>query len=520
MKSAFLATVLCAPWIANAATPDVGQLLQAGDRDGALAALTAGADARSASVDGTTPLHWAAHNGDEELTRALLKAGADANAHNTFGATPMSAAAELGNAPILELLLRAGADVESANAEGQTALMAVARTGRVDAAQVLLKHGAKVDARETWGEQTALMWAAAQSNPDMVRVLLKHRADPNARAKAREWERRVTAEPRPKDMHRGGLTPLLYAAREGCLDCASELLKGGASIDLGDPDGVTPLILALINGRWDMAKLLVERGADVNLWDFYGRAPLYAAVDMNTLPVGKRIELPSSDKTSGLELVTMLLDRGANPNAQLKLRVPHRQVAYDRYTEPMLNIGATPLLRASKAGDVAVVKLLLAHGALPDLANMNGDTPLMAAVGKGWVSVPTRGANYTEDQALEVYALLRGAGADVRARTNFNETALHNAALRGWPRIIRKLIEDGADPDAMDRNNLTPIDFAMVRIPKGFNEVHPQPREETVALLRSLGAKLEHPDTPPWPPGSTPRITARVPSDTTVLPPF
>jgi ankyrin repeat protein len=501
------------------ATPVV-RLVATGERDAALARLKAGADVGVADADGTTALQWAAHQGDAELVQALLRAGADVRTHNAYGYSPMIAAAEIGDAAVLELLLRAGADVESANAEGQTSLMAVARTGRTDAAALLLKHGAKVDARERWGGQTALMWAAAQGNADMVRLLLKHRADPNARATVREWPRRVTAEPRPKDMNRGGLTALLYAAREDCRACALALLRGGADVDMADPDGVTPLILALINVRWDMARLLIDNGANIDLWDFYGQTPLYAAVDMNTLPVGRRVELPAEDKTSGLDIIRLLLDRGANANAQLKLRIPHRQVAYDRYTEPMLNIGATPLLRAAKAGDVPVLKLLLEHGALPNLANMNGDTPLMAAVGKGWVNVPTRGANYTEDQALDVYALLRAAGADVQARTNFNETALHSAALRGWHRVIRQLIADGAQPDAEDRNGLTPLDFALDRVPKGFNEVHPGPREDTAALLRTLGARVEHPNLPPWPAAGTPRITARVPSDSTVLPPF
>lgn len=515
-----VAIVLAAVPASAADDATIARLLANDQRDAAWARLTSGDDAKARQADGSTALHWAARRGDGEFVQALLKAGADPRAVNAFGYTPMAAAAETGDAHVIELLLRAGADVDSPNAEGQTALMVVARTGRVDAAEVLLKRGANVEAREQWGGQTALMWAAAQGQADMVRTLLRHRADANARATVHEWERRVTAEGRPKDMNRGGFTALLYAAREDCLACARELLRGGADIDQPDPDGVTPLILALMNVRWDMAKLLIEHGADVNLWDFYGQTPLYAAIDMNTLPVGRRIELPAEDRTTGLEVVKMLLDRGANPNAQLKLRLPHRQVAYDRYTEPMLNIGATPLLRAAKAGDVPVVKLLLEHGALANLPNMNGDTPLMAAVGKGWINVPTRGANYTEDQALEVYALLRAAGADVRARTNFNETALHSAALRGWHRIIRKLVEDGADPDAQDRNGLTPLDFAMVRIPKGFNEVHPTPREDTAALLKSLGAKLDHPDQPAWPPAGTPRIQARVPSETTVLPPF
>ncbi len=193
----------------------------------------------------------------------------------------------------------------------------------------------------------------------------------------------------------------------------------------------------------------------MNLWDFYGQTPLYAAVDMNTLPKGRRVELPALDETTGLEVITMLLDRGANPNSQLNLRLPWRQVPYDRYTEPLLNIGVTPLIRATKSGDLPVIKLLLAHGALPNLPNFNGDTPLMAACAKGWINSPTRGASYTEDQALEVYDVLRAAGADANARTHFNETALHSAALRGWNQIVKKLIADGAELDVKDGNGLT-----------------------------------------------------------------
>jgi ankyrin repeat protein len=507
-----------------ASTPDMSGLdlirtINAGDRRRALDAIRRGATVRGRDADGSTALHWAANQGDTELVRALLAAGAEVRASNDFGATPMSAAAEIGDAPVIEMLLKAGADVDSPNGEGETALMTVARTGRVDAARLLLKRGANPNAREHWGDQTALMWAAAQCQPAMIRLLLDHGAAVDLRSATRAWQRRVTAEPRPKDMSHGGFTALLYAAREGCVAGARELLRRKADVNLGDPDGVTPLILALMNIHWDFARYLIESGADVNLWDFYGRAPLYAAVDMNTLPKGRHVELPSLDDTSGLAVIRMLLDRGANPNAQLKLRVPHRQIPYDRYTEPMLNIGATPLLRAAKAGDVDVVKLLLGHGALPDLPNFNGDTPLMAAVGKGWINAPTRGAFYTEEQALEVYGLLRSAGADVNAHTHVDETPLHSAALRGWNEIVKRLVTDGAVVDAKDRDGLTPLDFAMGRIPKQFNAVVPTVRNDTADLLRSLGATLENPNLPPWPAASTPRITAWVPADTALLPP-
>jgi ankyrin repeat protein len=498
--------------------PKLVRAAERGDRATVEAMLRSGGDARETDADGTTALHWAAHRGDVELTNALLKAGADPRAVNEYGATPMSQAAEIGSAPVLEALLKAGADVESPNAEGQTALMAVARTGKVEAARVLLKHRANPNATEQWGGQTALMWAAAQSQPEMIRVLIKGGAKVDMHATTHDWQRRVTAEGRPKDMNRGGFTALLYAARESCIPCAKELLDHGADINLGDPDGVTPLIIALSNIHWDMGKFLIERGADVNLWDFYGQTPLYAAVDMNTLPKGRRVELPAVDEATGLEVITMLLDRGANPNAQLKLRLPWRQVPYDRYTEPMLNIGVTPLIRAAKAGDIPVIKLLLAHGALPNLPNFNGDTPLMAACAKGWINSPTRGANYTEEQALEVYDLLRAAGADVNARTHFNETALHSAALRGWNRIVKKLIADGAELDVKDGNGLTAIDFAMGRIPKGFNERTPEVRTETVALLKASGATVENPDAK-FPAALTPRIRPWLPTDTALIPP-
>jgi ankyrin repeat protein len=500
-------------------TPKLVSLLERGNRTEALALIKSGTDVKATDADGTTALHWAAHAGDVEVTKALIAAGADPKATNTYGATPTAAAAEIGSAEVLDLLLKAGADVESPSPEGQTALMVAARTGRVDAARVLLKHGANPNAREQWGGQTALMWAAAQSQPEMIRLLIQKGAKVDERAYVRDWQRRVTAEGRPKDMNRAGLTPLLYAAREGCIPCINELLKAKADINLGDPDNVTPLIMALMNIHWDTAKLLIERGADVTLWDFYGQTPLYAAVDMNTLPKGRRVELPATDATSGLEIITMLLDRGANPNAQTKLRIPHRQVPYDRYTEPMLNIGVTPLIRAAKAGDVPVVKLLLAHGADPNLPNFNGDTPLMAAAAKGWINSPTRGAFYTEEQALEIYGMLRAAGANVNARTHFNETALHSAALRGWNEIVKKLVADGAELDVADGNGLTPIDFAMGRIPKGFNERNPEVRTETAALLKSLGAKVEHPNLPAWPAVGVPHIHTWLPTDTALLPP-
>jgi ankyrin repeat protein len=473
---------------------------------------TAQADVNAREADGSTALLWAAHRGDAKEVERLIRAGADVSIANNYGATPMMEAATVGDAAILKLLLKAGADVNSPNAEGQTTLMAVARTGNVEAAKVLLAKGADVNAKEQWGGQTALMWAAAQRQPAMVQLLVKHRADVNARATVRDWKRRVTAEGRPKDMNRAGLTPLLYAAREGCIECAKHLLAGGADIDLPDPDKTTPLILSLVNLRWDFAKYLINAGANVNDWDLYGQTPLYVAVDMNVLPSGGRVDLPSADTTSGLEVIELLLKSGANPNAQLIVRPPYRNAVFDRNADEMLTTGATPLLRAAKAGDLEAAELLLKHGALVDLPNKDGITPLMGASGAGRSTGKTRGRFTTEAEVLAVVRLLRAAGADVKATSKTGETALHGAALRGWDELVSLLAADGAPLDAMaTAKQLTPLDYAMGRYQPRYLEPQAKPNQKTVALLKSLGASIEHPDLPPQPPLSTPMFSGNVP---------
>jgi ankyrin repeat protein len=483
----------------------------------------AGAAGEAVEPDGTTALHRAIYAGDAAEARRLIAAGADPHAANLFGATPMMLAAARGDAELIRVLLDAGVDANSPNAEGQTALMVVARTGNVEAAKRLIRHGANVQARENWGGQTALMWAAAQGQPEMIRLLLKHGARVDERSAVRDWQRRVTAEGRPKDMNRGGLTPLLFAAREGCIACLKVLLAKGADINLMDPDGATALLMAELNYHWDTAKFLIEAGADVNLWDIYGQTPLYIAVDMNTPPVGRRVELPSMDVATGADIARLLLARGANVNAQLKLRPRYRNIPNDRYRDPMIVWGTTPLLRAAKAGDLPLVKLLLDHGALPNLANSQGVTPLMAASGDGMNNDPTRGRIRTEDDALACYALLKAAGADVNARTVLsiadadlkiitaaNRTAMHAAAARGWNRLIRQLVADGAEVDVIDSNGLSPIDYALGRFPKEFNALLPEKYPDTVALLKSFGAKAENPNVT-FPPGTTPKIQAIVP---------
>ncbi|MDT8398139.1 MAG: ankyrin repeat domain-containing protein [Pseudomonadales bacterium] len=466
------------------------ELASAGETVAARELLTRRTDVNASQTDGTTALHWAVYYDDVDLVQSLLRRGANATVKNDYGASPLSQAAITGNPDIIAALLKAGADANEANADGQTPLMVLARTDNLPAAQVLLDAGADVNVVEQWRGQTALMWAAAQQQPAMVKLLLAHGADPDAQSTPNDWERQVTAEPRIKVLPVGGLTPLLYAAREGCTLCVQYLIEGGADVDKTDPEGVTPLLMATLNAHWDSAKLLLEGGANPNKWDWYGRNPLYAAVDYNTLPHGGRPDRLSADLTTSMETIELLLQAGANPNLQLKLFPPYRSLGADRGADGILSIGTTPFLRAARAADLPAMTLLLEHGALPDLPTLTGVTPLMVAAGFRASPIDTRGRFRTEEDAYEtVKFILEKTDVDINATEEGGQTALHAAAFQGWNSVVTLLAQHGADLQVQDSRGNTPIDAALGRAGglargQGVN-VH----TETAALLESLSAE-------------------------------
>ena len=364
--------------------------------------------------------------------------------------------------------------------------MLVARTANLPLARRLLKAGANVNAVEDVKGQTALMWAAAQAQPAMVRELVARGADVNAVSKVVENPRQVSGEPRAQHRSYGGFTPLLFAARQGCLECVQSLVKAGADLELADPEGITPLLIAIDNLRFDTAAWLLEQGADPNLWDLWGRSPLYLAVDVNVVPRGGRPDMASLDRTTSLELIDALLKAGADPDLQLKLFPPYRAVGPDRGGDMLLTIGTTPLLRAAKGADLPAMRLLLARGAKLDLTQLGGITALMAAAGLGSSTIDTRGAQKTPEQVSEAVGLLLEAGAQVNTQDRQGRTALHGAATWGFDDAVRRLVDAGAALDAKDSQGLTPLDYAQGKGSRPGRGQSTQRFESTIRLLEQL----------------------------------
>jgi len=429
-------------------------------------------------TDGTTPLHWAVRANDLDSAQRLLRAGANPDAANRYGVTPLSLAAENASAPMMQVLLQAGAHPTGA------ILMTAARTGNAETVRMLIARGADANARESSLGETALMWAAAENHPEAVRALIEHGADINVRSDTLVYPKdRFGLEGVTTILPRGSWTALMYAARQGSAEAARTLAEMGADLNLTDPDGTTAIELAILNGHFDTAGVLAEKGADPNIADVTGMAALYAAVDMNTLgEIYGRPPRPSTDKLTALDLITILLAHGANPNAALKSPTLNRAHTPG---EPSLGEGTTPLMRAAKNGDTAAIRLLMAHGADASLKQKNGTTALMLAAGVGRGTGVFAKDYATEAELLAAVTFLVESGVDVNAANDSGQTALHIAA-QASDGIVKYLAEHGAKLDAKDKQGRTALDVAMgtgVRARIGGESTV---RESTAALLRQL----------------------------------
>jgi len=540
--------------------------------------LKNGADAKAAVPLGITPLMMAASSGQPDAVKLLLDHGADPNAVETeHGQTALGFAAAFDRPEVIKVLVAQGAKVDQASkvippppppqrgfgqfggqgggrgAQGQTAQAQGAQAQGGQAKEPQGQGAAPAAGRGGHGAQPSPPAEVASNATNNASNSAPNNTANNtaqpARGQGQQAQQGQQQQGQKQGMNgadagsrgggndKGGLTPLMYAARQGHMQAATALLDSGANINEVSADKTTALVFAIINAHFDLAKMLIERGGDVNRPSVDGAAPLYVVANTQWARHSFYPQpTPKYEKTSYLALMKLLLDKGANPNARLGKDLWYSE--YNFSLESASAAGTTAFWKCAEVGDIDGMKLLVSRGADPNLASNDEVTPLLMASGAGVhgnddVTAPP-------GRMAAVKYLVEGLHADVNAADKGNNqrgfgggnlqqfairlatdqnngqpptekqiadalediqrqaaqsgfggkgggvTALHNAAARGDNEMILYLVAHGAKVDAVANNGATVVDLAngpRQRI---------QPYPETIALLEMLGAKNSH----------------------------
>jgi uncharacterized protein len=494
-----------------------------GDAAATKALLAAGAKPSALTDTGITPLALACEAGDPSVVKMLLDAGADANQLLANGETPLMMAARTGNVPVLKELVAHGAKVDQREKlRGTTALMWAAANSNTAAVNFLISKGADVNARsasiqpgrkpyvappgreriEEFVNGTGLRGAAVSEDGDTAPPGEKKQTPEEQAAEKARLEKEIaeakkaisrfppTAQWNQRGPEKfGGLTPLIFATRQGDLATVKALLKAGADVNETSTYGWTALLDATQNRFYQIGVYLLEHGADPNIANAGGWTPLYIATDNRNIEGGDYpTRKPDMDH---LEYIKRLLDAKANPNARMHSDTETRTVFTHQWLEEE---GATPFLRAAQSGDLVLMKLLMKYGADPTLTTDHKVTPLMVASGIGWVEGVTY--EWSPQETYDTVKFLLDLGADVNAQDTLDgRTALMGAAHKGRNDVVQLLVDHGADMSLRDigsRDSIhslagltfQAIDYAdgLVRVGVQSAIAHP----ETAALLRKL----------------------------------
>lgn len=486
--------------------------------------LAAGANVRATTREGAiTPLFMACANGDAPMIEALLKAGADARSVKANGTTALMTAAASGSADSVKVLLDRGAVINAKEAVyGQTALMFASALNRDAVIKVLAAHGADINVTTTVRKMERVRFDqdgnivedrpgarggaggarganADGQSPAELEDIAKEELNAFARSlgfKSAEYRPGAAAKrggragdvafrgPRKVGADfLGGMTALLYAAREGHMNAVHALVEAGADVNMiSAGDRISPMLMAILNGHFDIGKYLLDHGADPNLANLSGLSPLYATVDVRWAPKTWYPE-PNTDQeqVNYVDLMKALIEHGANVNATVGEKLWFRSFTNDyTWVDPA---GATAFWRAAQSSDLPAMKLLVEHGADAKLANKAGETPLLVAAGIGWAWNWSVRSPYP---ALDAVKYCVELGNDVNAADNRGFAPLHGAAYLGDNEMVNYLVSKGAKSDVKSKAGDSAAD--MANGPNRFGQPHPA----TVALLEKLGSPNAH----------------------------
>jgi len=541
--------------VLGAANSPVADAAMQADKAAVRALIQQKADVNLAQADGATAIQWAAYRNDLEIADLLIAAGADVKKPNHDGSTALRLASINGSAPMIQRLLKAGADANEVSPNGETPLMFAARNGNPEAVKLLLDQKADVNAKEKLRGTTPLMWAAEQSHPEAIRLLLSSGADykaasgfdtkggraylaPTVRQRAESaqaaggfggqgkqgkqgrgagrgqakqakaadgtaTEEDVVAAAdaaaaefsfgRTRDTDGGGITPLVFATRQNCLECVKELLEAGADVNQVTHYGWTPLLTATQNRHYKLAAYLLDHGANPNLKNNGGWSPLYLATDNRNIESGDYpVRKPDMDH---LEFIKLLLAKNADVNVRVCGTQSTATTCTGDSTETRTNFtmqwlnedGATPFLRAAQSSDVELMKLLLAHGADPKIYTARNVTALAVASGIAWVEGVTY--EWSREQNVETVKMLLDLGLDPNVHDEDGRTSLHGAAHKGRNEIVQMLVDHGGDLEAHDNGSRDTVNGAM----RGITWI---PVHYSEGLVRvGVQSAIAHPET-------------------------
>src|SRR5579863_916600 len=492
--------------------------------------LAAGADANERDPNQETPIMFAARNGNVDAIKVLVDHKADVNAKEKLrGTTALMWAAEQVHPEAVKALVAAGADVAAVtnnDTKGARAYLAPSVAARRNSAQGAGGLGQQggggggsnrdgANAAGAPGEPVATITANAVAPAGGAAAPAggggrggrgggRGRGNANAASAAAGADGEVDVQAlddaaaaasfgRGNDSDGGGLTPLVFAARQDCLECAKALLDAGANVNQVTHYGWTALLTATQNRHYKLASYLLEKGANPNISNNGGWSPLYLATDNQNIEGGDYpARKPDMDH---MIFIKALLDKGANVNVRVcGIRSTPESCTGDS-TETRTNFtmqwlqedGATPFLRASQSGDVELMKLLLAHGADPKIETAHHVTALAVASGIAWVEGVTY--EWSPEQNLEAVKMILDAGVDPNSQDDDGRAALHGAAHKGRNAVIQILVDHGAKLDLHDLGSRDTVNGDM----KGITWI---PLAYAQGLVRvGVQSAIAHPET-------------------------